>query len=254
MEGPAPPGTRSSPAPPGRAGRASAASSRRQSIWGTRRTPASWSPLCPPTPSRPGSSTSAYTAHGARWRTRSRSSSWISSPTGPRPPASPPTSSGSSSPPSHRSSSTLSGRRFTAPAWPPRHRRNAPAQAPQDRRPRHRLDSPDEGCHGLGTPFLRSLRTGTRSITRVGPQHLPATCPAPLTGPLRPRTGQSPFSTSISSFPASKNPPGPVLTHSDVPGYPPVTPSTPPLRPPAGLCEKCGLGPEVLSSSAHPAV
>ena len=48
-----------------------------------------------------------------------------------------------------------------------RHSRNAPAQAPQDRRPRHGLGATGQSRHGLRTPFRRSLRKGPRSITRV---------------------------------------------------------------------------------------
>ena len=146
-------------------GPASAGSSPRPSTCPARPTRASWSPRCP-TPSRPGPSTSASTARGATWRTRSRSSSSISSPTGPRRRASPPTSSGSSSPPSPRSSSLRSGVRCTAPAW-----RNAAAQAPQDRRPRHGLGAKGQGRHGLRTPVGRRLRTRPRPIARVTTPH-----------------------------------------------------------------------------------
>ena len=49
----------------------------------------------------------------------------------------------------------------------PRHRRNAPAQAPQDRRPRHRLGATSQGRHGLRASLRRCLRSGPRPIASV---------------------------------------------------------------------------------------
>ena len=178
--------------PPGRAGRASAASSRRPSIWPTRRTRASWSPRCPRTPSRPAPSTSACTAGGATPRTRSRSSNRISSPTGRRPPASPPTSSGSSSPPSHRSSSPSSGKRFTAPGWrgPPPERSgssfsgSAPAswcRCAASRSPWTPHTPPPRPSHASTRDYQGSLRG----------RPLPTVSAPPLMGPVRPGTLRS---------------------------------------------------------------
>ena len=53
----------------------------------------------------------------------------------------------------------------------PRHRRNAAAQAPQDRRPRHGLGAKGQGRHGLRTPVGRRLRTRPRPIARVTTPH-----------------------------------------------------------------------------------
>ena len=49
----------------------------------------------------------------------------------------------------------------------PRHRRNAPAQAPRARRPRHGLGAQGQGRHGLRASPRRCLRTGPRPIARV---------------------------------------------------------------------------------------
>ena len=51
------------------------------------------------------------------------------------------------------------------------HRRNAAAQAPQDRRPRHGLGAKGQGRHGLRTPVGRRLRTRPRPIARVTTPH-----------------------------------------------------------------------------------
>ena len=62
-------------------------------------------------------------------------------------------------------------------------RRNPPAQAPQDRRPRHGLDAKGQGRHGLRTPIGRRLRAGSRPITRV------TTPPPPSRTPAQPSLG-----------------------------------------------------------------
>ena len=148
---------KSSSTPHSQAGPASAGSSPRPSTCRQGQPALRGSPRCP-TPSRPGPSTSASTARGATWRTRSRSSSSISSPTGPRRRASPPTSSGSSSPPSPR---PLRCAQACAARHPPgpRHRRNAAAQAPQDRRPRHgsvrRVKVAMDSAHPSAAAFAR---------------------------------------------------------------------------------------------------
>ena len=78
-----------------------------------------------------------------------------------------------------------------------RHSRNAPAQAPQDRRPRHGLGATGQGRHGLRTPFRRSVRTRPRSITGVdsGRSRPPASprsrdqyIPRPVKGPSASRS------------------------------------------------------------------
>ena len=66
----------------------------------------------------------------------------------------------------------------------PRHRRYAPPQAPQDRRPRHRLGAALHR-HGLRTPFGHRLRTGPRATIGVGAHSL--RIHPPSMGPLRPR-------------------------------------------------------------------
>ena len=199
-------------------------SSRRPSIWRTRRTPASWSPLCLRTPSRPGPFTSASTAHGATWRhdQGAAARSLLRPDLGRllrRQPA-PASLLRLRIDPLLRPSASTSRH----PAGPG-HRGNAPAQAPQDWCPRHRLGSPGEGRHKLRPSFRRSLRPGPRSITRVGLQHLPATFPTPhLEGPPRPRTDRSLFSTPISSFRCFENPPEPAPSSFRRAWPPPVTP------------------------------
>ena len=52
----------------------------------------------------------------------------------------------------------------------PRHRRNAPAQDSQDRRPRHGVGAPPQSRHGLRTPLRLGLRPRPRAIIRVACQ------------------------------------------------------------------------------------
>ena len=126
-----------------------------------------------------------------------------------------------------------------------RHSRNAPAQAPQDRRPRHGLGATGQSRHGLRTPFRRSVRTRPRSITGVdsGRSRPPASprsrdqyIPRPVKGPSASR-----------SLPPSlrKHPPRASSPHSDTVDHPHHSltcfAATCLLAPPAYLCEKSGL-------------
>ena len=76
----------------------------------------------------------------------------------------------------------------------PRHRRNAPAQAPQDRRPRHRLGAQGQGRHGLRASLGRRLRPPPRPITKGNLPALPDFLSRRALGPLRPRTATEPVS------------------------------------------------------------
>ena len=73
----------------------------------------------------------------------------------------------------------------------PRHCRNTPAQAPQDRRPRHRLGAQGQGRHGLRAPLRCCLRTGPRPITRVVSHPLPHFLSRRSVGPLAPALPRS---------------------------------------------------------------
>ena len=100
----------------------------------------------------------------------------------------------------------------------PRHSRNAPAQAPQDRRPRHRFGSPGQGRHGLRAPLRPGLRTGPRPITGVG-------SPAASGHLLHPT-----FTGTTASWNQSGPPQPGSLFHMPLPKHPPALPSRAPTR------------------------
>ena len=77
----------------------------------------------------------------------------------------------------------------------PRHCRNTPAQAPQDRRPRLGLGAQGQGRHGLRASPRCGLRTGPRPIARVTLHPFPTSSQARSPGPVCPSTTRAPSVT-----------------------------------------------------------
>ena len=130
----------------------------------------------------------------------------------------------------------------------PRHRRNAPAQAPQDRRSRDGLGAEDQGGHGLRASVRRCLRTGPRPITRVTFHPLPTSSQARSLGTGAPHGHPGPFGYLNPPY-TRLHPVHPRATLPPRSRYPSqTTPQTPLSGRSSEPCEKSGLA----ASSSRP--
>ena len=128
----------------------------------------------------------------------------------------------------------------------PGHRRNAPAQASQDRCTRHGVDAPRQGRHGFRTPLRRGLRPRPRPTARVAfeaGRFLPS-LPHPSWDPCAP----GPLRCLLligSARPQLRKLPLPDRFSAPQRSWPPHDGVNPACRPfPASSapgCEKCGL-------------